>query len=143
MTCNKATTPTGGTIAVSQFSEDDPCGLDQIPDFLRRSPGKAKRRQRPRKVWRMTPAMKVAAQKDQARRQKIAARPAVLRAVENGADTFGKVRKATNLSDPWIQSALRFYVRERAVLKAGKRYYTTAQAADGPGTVRDPRAKGT
>ena len=71
--------------------------------------------------------MKVAAQKDLERREKIAARPLVLRAVEDGAETFGQVRKATDLSDPWIQSALRFHVKERAILKIGKRYHATAQ----------------
>ena len=71
--------------------------------------------------------MKAAAQKDQDRRQKIAARPIVLQTIEGGADTFGKVRKATNLADPWIQAALRFHVKERAILKTGKRYHATAQ----------------
>ena len=82
----------------------------------------ADHRQQPRTTWRATPVMKAAAQKDQARREKIAARPVVLRVIEDGADTFGKIRNATGLSDPWIQSALRFHVKERAVLKTGKRY---------------------
>ncbi len=126
MTFPETITPSTTPEPASQYSEDDPCGLDDIPDFLRRSPGKTKRRQQPRDTWRMTPAMKTAAQKDQARREKIAARPVVLRAVEDGAETFGKVRKATGLSDPWIQSAIRHHVKERAILKTGKRYYATA-----------------
>jgi hypothetical protein len=127
MTFNKTTLPSADTEPAPQYCEDDPCGLDQIPGFLRRTSGKTKRRQRPRTAWRMTPAMKAAAQKDQARRQKIAARSVVLQAVEEGADTFGKVRKATDLSDAFIQSALRFHVKERAILKAGKHYHATAQ----------------
>ena len=107
MTFPETTPPSTDTEPASQYCKDDPFGLGDIPDFLRRTPGKAKRRQRPRKVWRVTPAMKAAAQKDQTQREKIAARPMVLRAIEDSADTFGKIRKATGLSDPWIQSALR------------------------------------
>ena len=118
-------TPSTATEPASQYSEDDPCGLDDIPDFLRRTSGKTKPATRPSKTWRVTPAMKVAAQKDQARRQKAEARPVVLRAIEDGADTFGKIRKATDLSDPWIQTALRFHIKERAILKDGKRYHAT------------------
>ena len=120
-------TPTTATEPASQYGEDDPCGLDDIPDFLRRSPGKTKRRQQPRKAWRVTPTMKAAAQKDRKRREKDEARPVVLQAVEAGADTFGKVRKATGLSDPFVQSALRFHIKERVILKTGKRYHATAQ----------------
>ena len=127
MTFPETTTPSTAPEPASQFSEADPCGLDDIPDFLRRSPGKTKRRQQSRTVWRVTPAMKIAAQKDQERREKIAARPVVLRAIEDGAETFGQIRKATDLSDAFIQAALRFHVKERAVLKTGKRYYATAQ----------------
>ncbi len=127
MTFNKSITPSTGTETASQYSEDDPFGLADIPHFLRRSPGKIKRRRRSRKAWRITPAMKIAAQKNQARREKIAARPVVLQAIEDGADTFGKIRKVTGLSDPWIQSAIRFLVKERAILKTGKRYCAAAQ----------------
>ncbi len=127
MTFPETITPTPDTETAPQSCGDDPFGLDDIPDFLRRTPGKTKRRQRPRNVWRVTPAMKAAAQKDQARREKIAARPAVLQAVEAGADTFGKIRDATGLSDPWIQAALRFHVKERAILKTGKRYHVSAR----------------
>ena len=126
MTVSETTIPHTDTETASQSCEDDPFGLDDIPSFLRRSPGKTKRRQQPRKAWRMTAAMKAAAQKDQAQREKIAARPVVLRAIEDGADTFGKVRQATGLSDAWIQSALRFHVKERAILQTGKRYHATA-----------------
>ena len=127
MTFPETTTPRTDTETASQFCEDHPFGLNDIPDFLRRTPGKTRRRQQPRKVWRITPAMKATAQNDRARREKIAARPVVLRAIEDGADTFGKIRKATDLSDPWIQSALRFHVKERAILKTGKHYHATAR----------------
>ncbi len=118
--------PITATEPAPQYREDDPFGLDDIPDFLRRTRGKIKPVQQPRTVWHVTPAMKAAVQKDRERREKIAARPAVLRAIEDGADTFGKVRMATDLSDAFIQAALRFHVKERAILKAGKRYYATA-----------------
>ena len=127
MTFSKTITPTADTEPALQFSQDDPFGLDDIPDFLRRSPGKINPVRRPSPVWHVTPAMKAAAQKDQDRRQKIAAQPIVLQAIEDGADTFGQIRKATNLADPWIQAALRFHVKERAILKTGKRYHATAQ----------------
>ena len=123
MTFNKTTTPSTAPEPVSQSCEDDPLA---IPAFLRRTPGKTKRRQQPRQVWHTTPTMKVAAQKDQARREKIEARPIVLRAVLDGAETFGQVRTATDLSDAFIQSALRFHVKAHAVLKTGKRYYAAA-----------------
>ena len=126
MTFNKTTPPSADTETVSQSCKDDPFGLDQIPDFLRRTPGKTKRRSRPRKAWHMTAAMKAAAQKDQARREKIEARPIVLGAVLDGAETFGQVRTATDLSDAFIQSALRFHVKAHAVLKTGKRCQATA-----------------
>ena len=127
MTFPETITPTPDTETAPQSCGNDPFGLDDIPDFLRRTPGKTKRRQRPRKVWHVTPAMKAAAQKDQARRRRAAARPIVLRAIEDGADTFGKVRKATDLPGPFIQAALRFHAKERAILKTGKRYYATVQ----------------
>ncbi len=126
MTVSETTTPNTDTKPVLQACGDDPLDIGNIPDFLRRTSGKTKRRQQPRKVWRVTPAMQDAAQKDRARREKIAVRPVVLRAVKDGADTFGKIRKATSLPDPWIQSALRFHVRERAIVKAGKRYQPAA-----------------
>ena len=129
MTFPETTIPTPDTVAAPQASGDDPFGLDDMPDFLRRTPGKTERGRlkRPRKIWHVTPAMKAAAQKDQERRQKIAARPVVLRAIEDGADTFGQIRKATGLSDAFIQAALRFHVKAHAILKDGKRY----QAATG------------
>ena len=127
MTSPETTIPIADTVSGLQASSDDPFGLDDIPDFLRRTPGRTKLATRPRKTWRVTPAMKVAAQKDRARRQKAEARPVVLRAIEDGADTFGQIRKATNLSDPCIQAAIRFHVKERAILKTGKRYHATAQ----------------
>ncbi len=107
-----------------QTSDDDPFGLKDMPDFLHRTSGKTKPAQRPRSVWKTTPAMKVAADRDREKCDEIAGRPAVLQAVESGADTFGKIRKVTTLADPLIKSALRFHVKERAVLKNGNRYST-------------------
>ena len=127
MTFPEDITPSTGTEPAPQTCGGDPLDIGNIPDFLRRTPSKTKRRQQPRSVWRMTPAMKAAAQKDQERREKNAARPVVLRAIEDGADTFGQIRKVTGLSDPWIQAALRFQVKECAILKTGKRYYATAR----------------
>ena len=126
MTFPEITTPNASTEPASQYSAADPFGLDDIPDFLRRSPGQIKRRRQSGTVWHVTPAMKAAVQKDQERREKIAARPAVLRAVEDGAETFGQIRKVTGLADPWIQAAIRFHVKERAILKTGKRYFAIA-----------------
>ena len=126
MTYRQTTIPRTETKTAAQSCGGDPFDLDDIPDFLRRAPGNAKRAPRPRNVWRPTPAMKVAAQEDRKRREKIAARPAVLQAVEAGADTFGKIRTATGLPDPWIQSALRFHIKERAILQTGKRYRVNA-----------------
>ena len=127
MTSPEDITLSTGTEPAPQSYGDDPFDIGNIPDFLRRSPGRTKRATRPRTVWHVTPAMKAAAQKDQERCEKIAARPVVLRAVEDGAETFGQIRKATGLSDPWIQSAIRFHVKERAILKTGKRYFAIAQ----------------
>lgn len=120
MTIPKTTIPSTNTETAPQ-----PCGGDplDIPDFLRRTPGDTKPGRRRRNVWRTTPAMKDAARQDRERREKIAGRPVVLQAVADGADTFGKIRKATSLPNPWIQSALRFHVKGHAILKTGKRYH--------------------
>ncbi len=124
MTFNKITPSSTDTEPASQYSEDDPCGLDDIPDFLRRSPGKIKRRQRTRPTWHATPAMKAVAGRDAEKRAKIAARPGVCAAVEDGAETFGQIRKVTGLDGPTIRSALRFYVnRQRYITKTGRRYH--------------------
>lgn len=127
MTFPEDITPSTGTEPAPQTCGGDPLDIGNIPDFLRRTPSKTKRRQQPRSVWRMTPAMKAAAQKDQERREKNAARPVVLRAIEDGADTFGQIRKATDLPDAWIRSALRYHVNERAILKTGKHYHPSAR----------------
>ena len=42
MTFPETTTPSTGPETASQFSEDDPFGLGDIPDFLRRTPQPAK-----------------------------------------------------------------------------------------------------
>ena len=127
MTFPETTTPIPDTVAAPQSCGDDPFGLDDMPDFLRRSPGKTRRRQQPRKPWKTTPAMKAVAARDVEKRAKIAARPVVCTAVEAGAETFGQIRKATGLDGPTIRSALRFYVnRQRYIVKTGRRYHVPA-----------------
>ena len=54
MTFPQSTTPAPDTVAAPRASGDDPFGLDQIPDFLRRTPGKTKRATRSRTVWHVT-----------------------------------------------------------------------------------------
>ncbi len=128
MTFPETITPSTAPEPVSPYSEDDPCGLGDIPDFLRRTPGKTKRAPQPCKSWKTTPAMKAVAARDAEKRAKIAARPAVCTAVEAGAETFGQIRKATGLDGPTIRSALRFYVnRQRYTTKTGRRYHAPAQ----------------
>ena len=128
MTCRETITPTAGPETASQYSEADPFGLDNIPDFLRRTPGKTKRSSRARKVWHVTPAMKAVAGRDAEKRAKIAARPVVCAVVEAGAETFAQIRKVTGLDGPTIRSALRFYVnRQRYITKTGRRYHVLAR----------------
>ena len=47
MTSQQTTTPSTDTEPAPQYCGDDPFGLDDIPDFLRRSPGKTKPVQQP------------------------------------------------------------------------------------------------
>lgn len=63
------------------------------------------------------------------RLRKIAARErtrgTVLKAIKGGADTFGKIRKATGIEDDGlIRSALRLYISRGRVEQDGRRYYT-------------------
>ena len=57
------------------------------------------------------------------REAKIASRQRVLRAVANGADTFGKLRKRLSERDAELRSALRFLCKTGAVVKASARRY--------------------
>ena len=53
------------------------------------------------------------------------ARATVLKAIQGGADTFGKIRKVTGIEDDsLIRSALRRYVNAGRVEITGKRYTT-------------------
>ena len=53
-----------------------------------------------------------------------AARATVLKAIKNGADTFGKIRKETGIDDDsLIRSALRRYVNSGRVEQNGRRYH--------------------
>jgi len=103
--------------------------IGPMPEFLKRVPGNtapvrtAPVRKRRCKAWRTTPAMKKQAKRDAEKRERIAARPIVRRAVEAGADTLGKIRKATELETACVRAALRFYIRLRAIERNGKRYH--------------------
>lgn len=94
------------------------------PSFLTRTPGDTKPVRRPcPNSWKVSPLMKEAIEKDRKKREKIEARPAVRKAVKAGADTVGKIRKATDLETSYIQAALRFYMKIHKILRVGKRYY--------------------
>ena len=56
---------------------------------------------------------------------KEAARATVLKAIQGGADTFGKIRKETGIEDDsLIRSALRLYINSGRVSQDGRRYHT-------------------
>ena len=48
--------------------------------------------------------------------------PAVLIAIRGGADTFGKIVKATGLDTTTIRKALNYYVYWLLITKTGRRY---------------------
>ncbi len=57
------------------------------------------------------------------------ARGTVLKAIQNGADTFGKIRKETGIEDDGlIRSALRRYIQSGRVDLTGRRYSTFGDA---------------
>ncbi len=105
------------------MTKHDPT-IGPLPKFLKRKPGDTGRKMyAKRKVpWKPTKAMKEAAEKDTAKRQIEADRPKVLAAIKDGADTFGKIRKATGLETKTINKALRHYLKNRYVFKIGRRY---------------------
>ncbi len=97
--------------------------VDIRPVWLTRVPGDTKPiRNRARKKWAATPAMKEAIEKDRVKWEKLEARPAVRKAVKGGADTLGKIRKETGLETDYIMAALRFYQKTHAIFRHGKRY---------------------
>ncbi len=57
------------------------------------------------------------------------ARVTVLKAIQGGADTFGKIRTATGIEDDGlIRSALRRYIQSGRVDQNGRRYTTFGDA---------------
>jgi hypothetical protein len=95
--------------------------LIRLSDHKRRFPVRGMIR---RHKFKQSPEMKaiLAKSKEAARKRlgRLVARAPVLAAVIDGADTFGKIRKATGLDPTFIHAALRFH-RRRIVL-TGKRY---------------------
>lgn len=94
-----------------------------VPKFLRRVPGDVKPAPRgPRKDWTETGSAKVTAEISKKRIAREEAKATVRMAVKEGADTFGKIRKAVDLEDNLIKSALKFNIRRRFIFKSGRRY---------------------
>ncbi len=98
--------------------------IGPLPKFLERKPGDTGRKMRAQRKapWKPTKVMREASEKTEAKRQIDADRPLVLAAVKDGADTFGKIRKATGLETKTINKALRHYLKNRYVFKIGRRY---------------------
>ncbi len=100
--------------------------IGPLPKFLERTHGNTNKMSAKRKApWKPTKAMKSAAKKDSAKRKVEADRPLVLKAIKEGADTFGKIQKATSLEQKTIWKALRYYIKHRYILKSGRRYAAT------------------
>ncbi len=111
-----------------------------IPDFLKRTPGDARTVFAPKPVHGSVsvmgrnsngihPSLGPLAEANIMRLRKLMAkdraRATVLKAIQGGADTFGKIRKVTNIEDDsLIRSALRRYVNAGRVTITGKRYTT-------------------
>ncbi len=105
------------------MTKHDPA-IGPLPKFLERKPGDTGRKMRAQRKapWEPTKVMREVAEKDAAKRQIDADRPLVLAAVKGGADTMGKIRKATGLETATINKALRYYVKARYIHKSGRRY---------------------
>lgn len=101
--------------------------IGPLPTFLKRVPGDTGRKMYTKRKtsWKPTKAMKQKASKDAAKRKVDADRPLVLKAIQDGADTFGKIQKATSLEHKTIWKAIRFYIKHRYILKTGRRYAAT------------------
>ncbi len=93
------------------------------PDFLDRTPGDVRPVRRQRKGWKATPLMKLAKKHAKEIRATEDARASVHAAVRDGADTLGKVRKATGLDNQAIRATLRFYIGCDVIRRVGKRYF--------------------
>lgn len=97
-----------------------------IPPFLLRPAPKKKRRatRQAKPRWKMpTGDMKRLREKRDATVLKEDTRPRVLRAIRDGADTFGKIRKAVpDTPDTILRSAIRYQLKLHAIRQEGKRY---------------------
>ncbi len=105
------------------MSKHDP-DIGPLPKFLKRTKGDTGRKMHTKRKapWKPTDAMKSAAKKDAAKRKVETDRPLVLKAIKEGADTFGKIQKATSLEQKTIWKALRYYIKHRYIFKTGRRY---------------------
>ncbi len=93
------------------------------PNFLDRRPGDIKKTHAPRVSKMTTPGLRAATVIERAKRVAAEVRPTVLHAVAHGAATFGQIRKATELDDDTIRSALTFYIKKRGnICRHGRRY---------------------
>ena len=102
------------------FDERPDSIIGELPAFLKRAPGDSKPAPKAQSTaWWKNPWAK----RDRQRRARLAARGDVRTAVERGADTMGKIRKATGLGRPTVRAALRFYTRARVIERRGRRYW--------------------
>ena len=97
--------------------------IGPMPAFLVRDTRTTATRRAPRKrsPWQITKGMKEATRRERRRLEFETARGPVLAAVRAGADTLGKIRKATGLENLAIKSALNHYIGRR-IRRVGKRY---------------------
>ncbi len=98
--------------------------IGPMPKFLERKPGDTGRKMsaKSKAPWKPTKAMREASEKTEAKRKVEGDRPLVLAAVKDGADTFGKIRIETRLGNRTIIKALKYYIKHRYIIKAGRRY---------------------
>ncbi len=96
--------------------------IGPMPAFLVRDTRTTRRAPRKRSPWQITKGMKEATRRERRRLEFEAARGPVLAAVRAGADTLGKIRKATGLETLAIKSALNHYIGRR-IRRVGKRYF--------------------
>ncbi len=105
------------------MTKHDPA-IGPLPKFLERTKGDTGRKMYAKRKapWKPTKAMREASEKTEAKRKVEGGRPLVLAAIKDGADTFGKIRKATGLETATINKALKYYIKARYIIKAGRRY---------------------
>ncbi len=105
------------------MTKHDPA-IGPLPTFLKRTEGDTGRKMAAKRKapWKPTKVMRKVAKKDAAKRKVEADRPKVLAAIKDGADTFGKIQKATGLESKTIWKAMRYYIKHRYITKTGRRY---------------------